>query len=299
MDVVELEDLSGGELLVHAQDLAAAQRRCEVEVFRVALQHAYLHDPASLDPVESARPGREKVRRPGGEDTPEVTEFDAAVAAADPRATAEAERLAAEHQQVARPTRPDQETDHGLRGFYIKAPARTVLVFDAALRRIAEILADLGDTDPVDKRRVKALLVLSRPDLAARLLTAYQAWRDRPDDPAGNPPPEDPDETCDAVVSTSSTDGHGSTDGQGSTEGHDPTDGLGSTGAVVSTSSTDGHGSTDAQVSTDVQPVTVPGGARWLRRSSSDRLETIAPPQPARYRTRSDLDFDRGGDPQT
>ncbi|HEY3528390.1 MAG TPA: hypothetical protein VGK78_04520 [Nocardioides sp.] len=45
------------------------------------------------------------------------------------------------------------------------------------------LLGDLGETDTVDKRRVKALLVLSRPDLAAEFLTAYQAWSDRPEDP--------------------------------------------------------------------------------------------------------------------
>jgi hypothetical protein len=124
--------------------------------------------------------------------------LDGLVAAADPKATAEAEQKAAQ-QQVARATRPaDDNADHGLRGFYIKAPTRTVLVFDAALQRIADILRDLGDTDTVDKRRVKALLVLSRPDLAAELLAAYHAWADRPDDPAGDPPgdadqPEDAD----------------------------------------------------------------------------------------------------------
>jgi hypothetical protein len=281
MDVVEIEDMSGGELLDHAADLAATRNRCEIEILQVAVQHAFLHNPSTLDPEETRRPGREKARRRGGEGTPEVSDFAAAelgarlgmsdvsawmlmsdgldlvyrlprlwarvetgevrvyparlvarktrdlteaqaayvdariaeyadgrltfsrfqarldglVAAADPKATAEAERRAAE-QQLARPTRPDPETDHGMMGFYIKAPARTVLVFDAALQRIADILGDLGDTDPVDRRRVKALLVLSRPDLAAELLTAYQAWSDRPDDPAGDPPeePEGPDE---------------------------------------------------------------------------------------------------------
>ncbi|HET9842836.1 MAG TPA: hypothetical protein VFQ01_12600 [Nocardioides sp.] len=74
------------------------------------------------------------------------------VGAADSKVTAEAERQAA-GQQVARPTRPRDDEfgtgDHGLRGFYIKAPAATVLVFDAALQRIADILKNLGDTAPV------------------------------------------------------------------------------------------------------------------------------------------------------
>ena len=277
MDMVAVEGLSGGELLDHAELLAATQRRCEVEILRVAVQHAYLHHAETLDPDTSAKPGRERARRPGGAGTPEVTEFAAAelgarlgmstcsawtliadgldirhrlpqlwagvqavrirvhlarlvarktrdlsleqagyvdgrvatyadggltwtrfqslvdgvVAAADPEATAAAEQKAATH-QLARPTRP--EDAHGLRGFYIRAPHATVVVFDAALQRIADILADIGDTDDLDKRRVKALLVLSRPDLAAELITAYQAWRDRPDDPDEPSEPDEPNE---------------------------------------------------------------------------------------------------------
>jgi hypothetical protein len=267
MEMMAVEDLTGSELLDHAQALAATRNRLEVEILRVAVQHAYLHHADSLDPTESGKPGRERSRRVGGEGTPEVTEFAAAelgvhlgvstisawmlmadgldirhrlprlwrrveagevrvylarlvarrsrdltagqaayvdervapyadgrltwtrfqavvdgvVAAAAPEATAERERRAAQR-QVARPARTE-ENDHGLRGFYIRAPHATVAVFDAALQRIADILADLGDTDPLDQRRVKALLVLSRPDLAAQLIAAYQAWRDRPADP--------------------------------------------------------------------------------------------------------------------
>jgi hypothetical protein len=78
MDVVAIEDLSGGELLDRLGDLAATRNRCEVEILQVAVQHAYLHDPDTLDPVESAKPGREKARRPGGVGTPEVSDFAAA-----------------------------------------------------------------------------------------------------------------------------------------------------------------------------------------------------------------------------
>lgn len=273
MEMVALEELSGGELLDHVAHLSETQRRCEVEILKAAVQHAYLNNADTVDPAESRRPGRERARQVGGAGTPEVTEFAAAelgarlglstvsawlliadgldichrlprlwrrveagevrvylarlvarktrhlsperadhvdertapyadgrltwtrfqalvdglVAAADPDATAAAERRAAE-QQCARPIRRPEDgsgpgVDHGLRGFYIRAPVATIAVFDAALARIADILADLGDTDALDRRRVKALLVLSRPDLAAQLVTAYQQWRDRPDDP--------------------------------------------------------------------------------------------------------------------
>jgi hypothetical protein len=265
---VELDGLSGGELLDHVEALAATQRRCEVEILRAALHHAYLHHKDTLSREESSRPGRERARRLGGSGTPEVTEFAAAglgarlgvstisasmlmadaldmchrlpalwqrvetgqvrahlarlvarktrdltadqaayvdsrvapyadgrltwtrfqalvdgvVAAADLEGTAERERKAAEL-QCARPTRPDpnagDQGDHGMRGFYIRAPFATIAVFDAAVQRIADILADLGDTDPVDHRRVKALLILARPDLAAQLIAGYQAWSER------------------------------------------------------------------------------------------------------------------------
>ncbi|HEX4472814.1 MAG TPA: DUF222 domain-containing protein, partial [Nocardioides sp.] len=289
-----VEEMSGSDLLDHVEALAVTQRRCEVEIFQAALQHAYLNNPETLDPVEAAKPGRERARRVGGAGTPEVTEFAAAtlgarlglstvsasrlmadaldvchrlpqlwagvqagqvrvhlarlvarktrdltceqaayvdsrvapyadgrltwtrfqtlvdglVAAADAEATAAAERKAAEA-QFARPTRVDPsagpEGDHGLRGFYIRAPFATIAVFDAAVQRIADILADLSDlsdladpsdTETVDQRRVKALLILSRPDLAAELIAAYTAWSDRPEDPAQIPadPAEVPDQ---------------------------------------------------------------------------------------------------------
>jgi hypothetical protein len=270
-DLADLTELSGGELLDHVESVAVVQRRCEVEIFRAALQHAYVNNADTLDPAESRRPGRERARRIGGAGTPEVAEFAAAslagrlgvstisaarlmadaldvchrlpqlwaqvqsgrvrvylarlvarktrdltpeqaayvdsrvaayadgrltwtrfqalvdglVAAADPETTAEREEKAAQA-QFARPTRADTsagaEGDHGLRGFFIRAPFGTIAVFDATLNRVAAILADLGDTDTVDQRRVKALLILCRPDLAGRLFTDHAAWADRPEE---------------------------------------------------------------------------------------------------------------------
>jgi hypothetical protein len=73
--------MSGSDLLDRVEDLAATQRRCEVEIFQAALQHAYLNNRDTLDPAGSARPGRERSRRIGGVGTPEVTEFAAATLA--------------------------------------------------------------------------------------------------------------------------------------------------------------------------------------------------------------------------
>ncbi len=243
--------MSSSELLDHVADLAVTQRRCEIEILRAAVQHAYLNNADTLDPDESAKPGRERARRVGGAGTPEVTEFAAAelgarlgmstisagmlmadgldlrhrlpqlwrrveagevrvylarlvarksrdltpeqaayvdsrvapyadgrltwsrfqalvegaVAAADPDATAEAERRAAQ-QQVARPTRAEDD-DHGMRGFFIRATVPIIALLDATLDRLAAYLADHGDDDPVEQRRVKALVLLCRPDLGS------------------------------------------------------------------------------------------------------------------------------------
>jgi hypothetical protein len=280
-----LEDLAGGALLDHVADLAALQRRCEVQILAAAVQHAYLNDEHALDHATShvldhatshvldhagpSTPGRERARQLGGAGTPVVAEFAAAelagrlgcstvsagllmadgldlchrlpglwrrvqegqvrvylarlvarrtrelspeqagyvdervseyadgrltytrferllegaVAAADVEAARLREQRAAKA-QWARPTRPEEgESDHGMRGFTVRAPFSVVAVLDAAVQRIADILAHLGDADPVDQRRVKALLVLARPDVAAQLIADYTAWADRPKDP--------------------------------------------------------------------------------------------------------------------
>lgn len=136
MDVVEIDGLSGGELLDHAEDLATTRNRLEVEIFRVAVRHAYVHNKDTLDLCHRLPPlwarveaGRVRVylarlvARKTRDLTPEQaayvdsrvtpyadgrltwTRFQAlvegVVAAADPDATAEREHKAAE-QQLAR-----------------------------------------------------------------------------------------------------------------------------------------------------------------------------------------------------
>lgn len=101
-----------------------------------------------------------------------------AIAASDPEAAAERERAQAE-QQFARATR---STEQGMRGFYVRAPFPVIARLDAIVAHLARVLADLGDTDPEDHRRVKAILVLADPVHAAELLSGYAAWRDRPAD---------------------------------------------------------------------------------------------------------------------
>ena len=73
-----LAEMGEDELLAFADDCAERVRRAEVDLLRAAYQWAVLHDPARLDPADSARPGREQARRLGGDGVAEVSEFAAA-----------------------------------------------------------------------------------------------------------------------------------------------------------------------------------------------------------------------------
>ena len=78
VDRAALEEMSEDEVLDFADACDETARRAEVDLLRAAYQWAVLHSPERLDPVEAAKPGREKARRLGGPGVPEVTEFAAA-----------------------------------------------------------------------------------------------------------------------------------------------------------------------------------------------------------------------------
>jgi hypothetical protein len=117
----------------------------------------------------------------------------AAVLDADPA-------LAAERAERARTTKRvwASAAEDGLKTLVAKADAGDVTWFMAAVNRIADILADDGDHDPVGARRAKAVGLLARPAEALALLAAH---RDDPDPgPRGEastapdqPPLADPD----------------------------------------------------------------------------------------------------------
>jgi hypothetical protein len=46
----DLTGLTGAALLDHAEEVARTQRECEVQVLRIAVQHAIINNPDSLDP---------------------------------------------------------------------------------------------------------------------------------------------------------------------------------------------------------------------------------------------------------
>lgn len=241
------------------------QRQCEVQVMRIAVQHAMINNPDRLDPEQSRRPGRERARLLGGEGTPRVTEFAAAelggrleistysatslmadsldlairlprlwarvealevrasyaryvakqtraltfeqadfvdeavvesadgrvtwtrfmdivegaIVASDPQAAAEREKEAASAVYAW----ASRSTELGLRGFHIRAPFPVVSLLDARVQWFADVLAALGDERTTDERRVAAVAILADPPTAMRLMSEFQSWRDRPEDP--------------------------------------------------------------------------------------------------------------------
>jgi hypothetical protein len=50
--------------------------------------------------------------------------------------------------------------------FYIRAPFQVIALLDARVTWLADMLAAMGDTDPVDHRRVNTVALLANPHLA-------------------------------------------------------------------------------------------------------------------------------------
>ncbi len=96
--------------------------------------------------------------------------LEARIIAADPHA-AEARREAAE---LDRFVVTGQSNEHGLKTLIAKATAGEVIYLVAMVDRIAEILLQGGDTDPVGPRRAKALGILAHPARALALLQQGQ-----------------------------------------------------------------------------------------------------------------------------
>jgi hypothetical protein len=112
------------------------------------------------------------------------TLVEASIVQADPIA-ARAREEAAATEQFAKPTRSD---DHGMRGFYVRAPFAVITRLDATVAFIAEALLALGDEGTLDERRVKAVLILANPTRAVELLQAYAKWRKRSAEDSPQPP---------------------------------------------------------------------------------------------------------------
>jgi hypothetical protein len=110
------------------------------------------------------------------------TLLEAAIYQADPDG---AEQQAAAQERFVRLGR---NTEHGLKLIIARATAGDAIWFKATIDRIADILANKGDTDTVEVRRSKAIGILAQPAQALQLL--YQHQHDDWDGPAEPTEPE-------------------------------------------------------------------------------------------------------------
>ncbi len=115
----------------------------------------------------------------------------AKVIEADPAAAEQRARAAA----LARFVRTGQSSEYGLRTIVARAEAGDVVFFTAMVDRVAAVLAEEGDTDPVDVRRSKAIGILARP-AGALLLLQRSAERDTQDADAQAEQGDAESETC-------------------------------------------------------------------------------------------------------
>lgn len=92
--------------------------------------------------------------------------LEARIIEADPDAAEARARAAA----MARFVRTGQSNEYGLKTIVIRAEAGDAIFLVAAVDRIARILAERGDTDPIEVRRSKAVGIVANPALSLLML---------------------------------------------------------------------------------------------------------------------------------
>ena len=98
------------------------------------------------------------------------TLLEAKIIEADPVGAEQRAALAAQERFV----RLGRASEHGLKLIIARATAGDAIWFKATIDRIAEILAQQGDTDSVEVRRSKAIGILAQPAEALQLLCEHQ-----------------------------------------------------------------------------------------------------------------------------
>jgi hypothetical protein len=97
----------------------------------------------------------------------------AKIVEADPAAAAERERKAAEEEFV----KVGRSNEHGQKTMYVKSAGAAIIRVFATIDFFAQVLAALGDTDTLQKRHAKALLVMANPVQALQLLQTFAGHR--------------------------------------------------------------------------------------------------------------------------
>ncbi|HSJ19540.1 MAG TPA: hypothetical protein VK964_03105 [Nocardioidaceae bacterium] len=112
--------------------------------------------------------------------------LEAAVVAANPKAAAERERLKAGE----RFAKVGQSNDHGNKTLYVRTDAAAMTRIDATIAYFADALKTLGDPDPEDQRRTKAILLMANPHQALTLIQALHTHHARKTHGDGDTPDE-------------------------------------------------------------------------------------------------------------
>jgi len=118
-------------------------------------------------PRRAARYVDEQVGAQAGVLTPGrlFTLVEAAIIKADP----ELANARARQQRQTQGVFIGHSNDAGTKSAYIRAQVPIIVLFDAFVQRIAEALAILGDTDPINDLRVKAVRIMANPPQVMQL----------------------------------------------------------------------------------------------------------------------------------
>src|SRR5680860_1058008 len=153
-------------------------------------------------PRAAARYVDEQVGAQAGVLTPGrlFTLVEAAIIKADP----ELANARASQQRQTQGVFIGRSNDAGTKSAFIRAQVPIIVLFDAFVQRIAEALAILGDTDPINERRVKAVRIMANPLQVMALFADADAaskkdTRDDPTDASAAPftKPQPPSATVD------------------------------------------------------------------------------------------------------
>ncbi len=95
---------------------------------------------------------------------------DAAVIEAD----VEAARRREEEARLEQFAKASRSSEHGMRGFYVRAPFPVIVRIDATVAFLADALAAQGHPGSLDERRVLAVLLMANPAQALALMRMYR-----------------------------------------------------------------------------------------------------------------------------
>ncbi len=126
--------------------------------------------------------------------------FMALVDAAVLEADVEAARRREEEAQTEQFAKATRSTEHGMRGFYVRAPFPVIARIDATVAFLADALAAQGHAGDLDQRRVLAVLLMANPAQALAVMRLYRRQTGERPGPQGRQGGFEPFETLEALA---------------------------------------------------------------------------------------------------